>query len=556
MKKALFTLLLVAATCCAAMAQDNGNRVIVSTDTTACQSFTWSANGQTYVADTVVTYINATNDTLFVLNLVVEQPAVVNDTVATDRCNYSWRGNTYSVNGDYADTVTTAAGCDSIYNLHLTVSDSEADTLVENVCGEYVWNGDTLTTTGFYSDTTTTATCMHIDVLNLSILTQLDRYDTVENCGRYMWHGDTLTQDGAYTHLFIDTVTLCDTLFHIDFHVVMNEMDIVYDSACNSRTWRNHTYTETGVYYDYDTNATTNCVTKRTLDLIIKPFRTPVKDTTMVGCNSVRFTVSSIRGSVTLVFTENADFDTSLSSINYALCYDSTIHLHAIVKYSTTSDTAAVACDSFYWDRTQRTYTASGEPKFTLPDTNAQGCDSIRVLTLTIKKSPVISAINGEWRLADGDTARFYPTCTSGATYRWTTTPNVPTTTDGDTLIVPNVTGNIDVTLEATVNYSDINFACHDTSWITIVTYVGIDGVNTPSVSLYPNPTVGQLNIECAEAISQVTIYNALGQQVALQNNMGSKSVMDLATLSRGTYTMRIVLANGETVIRKFVITK
>ena len=112
------------------------------------------------------------------------------------------------------------------------------------------------------------------------------------------------------------------------------------------------------------------------------------------------------------------------------------------------------------------------------------------------------------------------------------------------------------MTLEATVNYSDINFACHDTSWITIVTYVGIDGVNTPSVSLYPNPTVGQLNIECAEAISQVTIYNALGQQVALQNNMGSKSVMDLATLSRGTYTMRIVLANGETVIRKFVITK
>ena len=558
MKKALFTLLLVAATCSVALAQNNGSRVLVATDTTACESFVWSVNGNTYTTDTAVTYINGTNDTLFVLNLDILHAAAVEETLSIDRCSYVWHGETFTTSGLYYDTIAGIGGCDSTFSLDLTLTTTETDSTTASACGEYVWHGDTILASGIYADTTVDVTtgCTHIDKINLSIVTQLDRFDTASICGRYMWYDDTLTTSGDYTHLFVDTVDFCDTLFHLNFNSIINEINIVYDSACDSKTWRNHTYNQTGVYEDYDTNRNTLCVTKRTLDLKIKTFRTPVKDTTMIGCNSIRFSVNSIMGSTPKVFTESADFDTNIIDRNWARCYDSTIHLHAIVYYSSGIDTVVAACDSFYWDRNKKTYKADNEAKFTLPEKNMVGCDSILTLKLTVKSAPVIEAINGEWHLAEGETARLYPTATEGSTYQWTVTPDMPVSIEGDTLIIPDVHGNFDVALQATIDYSDVNIACHDTSWISIVTFVGIDGTNAPTVMLFPNPTEGMLNIECAEAVSHVAVFNTIGQQVAVAENLGNKGIMNLSTLSRGTYTMHITLASGESIIRKFVITK
>ena len=53
-----------------------------------------------------------------------------------------------------------------------------------------------------------------------------------------------------------------------------------------------------------------------------------------------------------------------------------------------------------------------------------------------------------------------------------------------------------------------------------------------------------------------MAIFNTLGQQVLTNYNLGNKGQMNLSNLSKGTYTMRIALQNGETVVRKFVITK
>lgn len=538
------------------MAQNNGTRSIVTLDTIVCQSFTWDVTGQTYTQDTVVTY--STAGTLYVLNLSVSQEYYDSAVVAVNRCSYSWHGNTYTQSGIYYDTVVSPSVCDSVFVLDLTLASTEYDTAAVNTCGEYVWFGDTLTTSNTYTHNTynTDSTCLHVDILNLNIVNQINTFDTVSHCGGYTWFDSTYRADGDFQYIYVDSVNHCDTLYHLNLTIVVNEAAVVNDSACASRVWRGTTYDTTGIYTVYDTNTTTGCITLHTLNLRIKPFRTPSIDTTMKGCNSVRFTVSSIVGSTNRTFTETTNFDTNIVNRAWSQCFDSTIHLHAIVRYSSSSDTVVVACDSFTWDRTKRTYRSSTEAKYTLADTNAQGCDSNIMLQLTVKKAPVITSINGEWRLNAGDTARLYPSCTEGSTYRWTVTPNTTTSTVGDTLVIPNVQGNLDVALEATLAYNDINFACHDTSWITIVTYVDIDNVNATTVSLYPNPTVGQLNIECAEAISEVFVYNALGQQVSFHNSLGNKALLNLSTLSRGTYTMRVVLASGESIIRKFVITK
>lgn len=558
MKKALLSLLLVAAFMPFALAQVKGQRAMNYTDVSACESYTWEVNNRTYTTDTVVTYVNPTDDTIFVLNLTINAPYTHNDFVLSPRCTYSWRGRAYSTSGNYSDTVEAVAGsglCDSVFNLALTVSGVEHDTVAVSACGSYVWNDSTYTTSGNHVSVTVTDNCIHNDVLALSIVSTLNVHDVVENCGDYNWYGQTYTESGVYTHTESDTVVGCDTVHHLTLNVIINTANTAYEEACASKTWRGQTFTTTGLYNVYDTNATTHCVTVYPLDLTIKQPRTNTRDTAMTGCNSVLFSVSSRTGNTTKTFRESTVWDTLFYDHSMNRCYDSTIHLTVVINKSGYDTTWVNSCDSFYWSLNSKTYytTPSSEPHVS-SGVDGNGCDSVHVLSLNISKSPVISAINGEWFLNAGDTAVLYPTCTNGASYKWTY-GNGQTSTD-DTLRIPNVQGNVDVALEATINYPANDIQCADTSWITVVTFVGIDGVGGTSVSLYPNPTVGQLNIQSQEAVQDVVVFNSIGQQVAQRTNLGTHGVMNLSNLGKGSYTMRLVLQSGKTVTRKFIITK
>ena len=441
-----------------AKSQDNTQRTILPINVTACQTYTWDVNHETYSSDTVVLYAyNA--DTTYVLNLTINIPFISTETISSNRCSATWRGETYTTNGRYSDTIFAATGsglCDSVYIADITVSNVEIDNNDVDACGSYTWNGVT--------------------------------------------------------------------------------------------------YTASGIYSQCDTNATTHCVTYRSINLTINTPDTTSLDTNLTGCNSVLYNFSSFSGTTIRRFTESTIFDTIIADYRPNKCMVNTYTLDITIHKSGRDTTYVNACDSFYWDLNQTTYhtTPTTAPAQSFA-TDTFGCDSLMTLILDIRKAPVISAINGEWHLDAGDTAVLYPTCTpSNAAYKWTYGNR---TFNGDTLRIPGVQGNIDVQLEATLTHTP-TFACHDTSWITIVTFVGINDVQGTNVSLYPNPTVGQLNIESAEAVSEVTIYNALGQQVATQRNLGTKNVMNLSNLAKGTYTMRIALQNGNTVTRKFILTK
>ena len=58
-------------------------------------------------------------------------------------------------------------------------------------------------------------------------------------------------------------------------------------------------------------------------------------------------------------------------------------HLNLTINPSTTSTSAATACDSYLWNGT--TYTSSGS--YTYLTTNSNGCDSTATLNLTINPS-------------------------------------------------------------------------------------------------------------------------------------------------------------------------
>lgn len=65
-----------------------------------------------------------------------------------------------------------------------------------------------------------------------------------------------------------------------------------------------------------------------------------------------------------------------------------------------------------------------------------------------------------------------------------------------------------------------------------------------PEISLYPNPTKNKINLFSTEVVSDVAIFNLLGQQVLLQNVNSTENQIDMTALSSGTYLMKVYTDN------------
>ena len=85
---------------------------------------------------------------------------------------------------------------------------------------------------------------------------------------------------------------------------------------------------------------------------------------------------------------------------------------------------------------------------------------------------------------------------------------------------------------------------------------IGIEEADAFDVNIYPNPASRIVNLRTAEAISTVSVYNAIGQQVMLRQGNGNTMQIDLYNLANGHYTMRIVTTEGHEAIRKFIVSK
>ena len=79
---------------------------------------------------------------------------------------------------------------------------------------------------------------------------------------------------------------------------------------------------------------------------------------------------------------------------------------------------------------------------------------------------------------------------------------------------------------------------------------LGIEENTTNYFSIYPNPTNGVLNIKSATPLSEITVYNNLGQLlfVSEKNNQ-----VDISALSQGIYFVKIKDENGQTETKKVV---
>ena len=81
---------------------------------------------------------------------------------------------------------------------------------------------------------------------------------------------------------------------------------------------------------------------------------------------------------------------------------------------------------------------------------------------------------------------------------------------------------------------------------------VGVEHINTVSISVYPNPTVGQLFFDGLEDNVKIEIYNLAGQMMCETYRDFDFSI-DISDYPAGTYVIRLIPANSNMVIKRIV---
>jgi hypothetical protein len=242
-----------------------------TTQISACGTYTWANNGQTYTASG--TYSGTTSNCVSeTLNLTITQ-STTNTTPISACGTYTWanNGQTYTASGTYSGTTSNCVS----ETLNLTITPSTTNTTPISACGTYTWanNGQTYTASGTYSGTT--SNCVS-ETLNLTITPSTTNTTPISTCETYTWanNGQTYTTSGIYSGTTVNCVTQV-----INLTITPNSESTISVSACGVYAWYGQTYTTSGIY----SNTNSNCFTE-ILDLTITPSST--NTTTIVSPSS------------------------------------------------------------------------------------------------------------------------------------------------------------------------------------------------------------------------------------------------------------------------------
>ncbi|HPF65936.1 T9SS type A sorting domain-containing protein, partial [Lentimicrobium sp.] len=76
-------------------------------------------------------------------------------------------------------------------------------------------------------------------------------------------------------------------------------------------------------------------------------------------------------------------------------------------------------------------------------------------------------------------------------------------------------------------------------------------------VSIYPNPSNSVVNIDVTGNISQVVVYNYVGQVVYENNVNGAQTLqLNVRNYESGAYLVKFITWDGESFTKKVVVTE
>lgn len=176
---------------------------------------------------------------------------------------------------------------------------------------------------------------------------------------------------------------------------------------------------------------------------------------------------------------------------------------------------------------------AAGIYNETLELETEEDCDSIVNLTLTVIENPDVT-IDGNTQIAEGESTIL--TASGADSYEWST---------GET------TASITVSPESTTKYSVVGTkdGCESEAEVTVTVTVGIGENALAMTKIYPNPTEGEVMIECM-GMKEITVFMPNGQ--TLQNIMVSDDtyVLNMSDYKSGVYYLKITTDNGSKIFK------
>jgi hypothetical protein len=482
-----------------------------------CGSYTW-INGTTYTnsSDIILSFENVTGcDSIVMLDLTINQSQSGSDTIIA--CDtYTWiNGVTYGYSNNW-DSYTIVGGanngCDSIVSLDLTINPSY------NINDE-IWACDSLTWTdgNVYYSSTDTITYSYVNTFGCSSFSTLDLHmssssieiDTVRACDSYTWlNGTTYYASNNSDSVLLTSVSGCDSLIYLDLIVEYSPLRNDSLSVCDSVTWINGvTYYADVDTVKYSRSNAFGCDSIISLDLSV--YYSQITDT-QIGCDSfmwmdgiiytasntvATYTTTNPAGCTSLYNLDltMSQTDSTIDTVNACIFYswingvtylsnnntatqtltnvfgcDSVITLNLTLSNSSMGIDTHIVCDSLTWLDGNTYYSSNTTAIHVVSGGNANGCDSIVTLNLTVSGgigTHTVSACAGYiW---------------NGVTY--TSSNNTAT----DTLTNASGCDSI-VTLNLTVNLAgssiDYQTTCDSLVWLDGVTYFTSNNIATHTI--------------------------------------------------------------------------
>ena len=282
--------------------------------------------------------------------------------------------------------------------------------------------------------------------------------------------------------------------------------------------------------------------------------------------------------------TVTGDYVFQSTSVNGC---DSVVTLHLTVNHSSTGIDEQVACDSFRWINDSIYYESTTTPVYTIHAGNAEGCDSIVTLHLTVNHSSegdtsAVACGSFDWYEYIGLTeSGNYPHvftngnaagCDSTVTLHLTVNPtyNIPVTDtiyDSD-LPYHYVNGQIDTTFETgtpahSTHAFNLSTEAGCDSVVTLALTVlpcdtnGIIGYETSDIKVYPNPTNSVVNVQLSTSTSilkpEIQLFDIYGQRLQVVIVTGEITQINLEHYATGVYLLKVVDGDNVVAIHKVV---
>jgi gliding motility-associated-like protein len=315
---------------------------------------------------------------------------------------FVFNDNLISTSGTYTDTLTSVAGCDSIVTLELTVTPALSDTIQVSICNgtTYNFNGVSLANSGTYTSFVSTAAgCDSLVVLELTVnpVPSVTIQETICEGKTFPFNGSVLSTAGTYA----DTLTSylgCDSIVMLELTVSPALTETITDTICEGSTlnFNGILVGVTGTYIFSLSNAS-GCDSTVTLVLSVLPAITQTVSATICEGTSYFFNGNEI----TTAGTYTANFTTVTGC-------DSIVTLSLSVKPALTETVGVVICEGSVYNFNGTEIAVEGTYTDTI--TSFNGCDSIIELFLSIQ-APAYSNITET--ICSGETYNFNGTILS-----------------------------------------------------------------------------------------------------------------------------------------------